>query len=251
MNPFFLILFALAFTGCSDKLNGVTTDAGAADAATPPDDAPSGGGTQCSSARDQLFVPINRVSTGAVSIVSDVGGTKTIYIDAAAGGAGPAKTNPRVYLDLGSGTRVDVTDKSAPASKDWDLALKRVIIFTNSGDGGAGTGGAVQVAKAFGSVTPADVHAATPAAESFFDADCNAKLDPTQAPLTTFSSWYDYDEKTNIPSPKPNVTYVVRGGTGRMYKVGIKSYDALPDGGSRNNVSTGFYLLEVTEVTAQ
>lgn len=253
MNRFFLILLALPLAACSSSSTatpaGVTPDGGApAEAGTT--DAPSGG-TQCTSARDQLLLPIDKVSTGAVSVVSDANGTKTIYVDASGGGLGSAAKNPRVYIDLGAGTRVAVTDKSAVGSKDWDLALKRSVIFTNGGDAGAGSGGAVSLPKAFASASAADVTSAKPASESFFDADCNAKLDPTGAPSTTFSDWYDYDQATNIPTPKPNVTYVVSGGTGKKYKVGIKAYDALPDGGSRNNTSTGFYLLEVTEVAAQ
>jgi hypothetical protein len=231
-NRLFLILLGVPFAACSSTTQtpvGFTTDAG-----PEPDagitDAPTGG-TLCSSARDQLLLPIDKVSTGVVSVLSDADGKKTIYVDASAGGLGVAAKNPRVYVDLGAGTRVAVT--------------------TNSGDAGVGTGGAAKLAKAFASVTPADIAAATPAAESFFDADCNAKLDPTGAAKTTFADWYDYDETTNIPTPKPNVTFVVQGGTGRKYKVAIKAYDALPDGGTRNNTSTGFYLLEVTEAAPE
>lgn len=251
MKRFFLLFLALPFAACSSSSTtntgasgGITSDGGGPDAGTT--DAPSGG-TQCSSAREQLLKPVDKVSTGAVSIVSDVGGKKTIYVDASAGGIGATDKNPRVYIDLGAGARVAVTDKSAVASTAWDLSFKRYIIFTNGGDAGPGSGGAVQLPKAFASVTAADVTGATAASESLFDADCNAKLDRTNAPATTFADWYDYN--ATIPTPKPNVTYAVTGGTGRRYKVGIKAYDALPDGGSRNNVSNGFFLLEVTEVT--
>ncbi|HSO31335.1 MAG TPA: HmuY family protein [Labilithrix sp.] len=253
MKTFLLPIFLLVpIAACSSSSNvtpvGTTPDAGDPDAGAV--DAPAGG-PQCSTARDQLLLPIDKTSTGAVTILSDTGGKKTIYVDASAGGFQTAAKSPRIYLDLGAGTRVAVTDKSASSSTAWDLGLKRYVIFTNSGDVGSGGGGAVQIPKAFASVTDGEVTAASPAAESMFDADCNAKLDRTQAPLTTFSDWYDYDDATMIPSPKANVTYVVRGGTGRLYKVAIKAYDALPDGGSRNNMSTGFFLLEVTEVTAK
>lgn len=251
--PSLLALSLLPLAGCSSSTpaggTGVLApDAGDADAATT--DAPSGG-TQCSSARDQLLLPIDKVSTGVVSVVSDTGGKKTIYVDASGGGLGTAAKSPRVYVDLGTGTRVALTDKSAPASKDWDLALKRSLIFTNGGDAGAGVGGAVAIEKVFASVSAAEVSAAKPLSEKFFDKDCNAQLDRTNAPLTTFTDWYDYDQVTNIPTPKPGFTYVVVGGQGKRFKVGIKAYDALPDGGSRNNMSTGFYLLEVTEVPGQ
>jgi hypothetical protein len=63
------------------------------------------------------------------------------------------------------------------------------------------------------------------------------------APNATFADWYDYDQATMIPTPK-NVTYVVRGGTGKKYKVGIKAYDGKADGTTGG--STGFFLLQVT-----
>jgi hypothetical protein len=117
------------------------------------------------------------------------------------------------------------------------------VIFTNSGDAGAGTGGATQLTQPFASVTAQVASAAALDKEQFFDGNCNPQLDPTGAPLTTFSDWYDYDQVTHIPSPKP-VTYVVRGGTGKTYKVGIKSYNGAPDGSTTTNYAA--YILEVT-----
>jgi hypothetical protein len=250
MKRFGLLLLGVPacvlFAACSSTTtNGTTTggaptDAGASDA--PVTDAPATG-TSCTKARDDLLLPIDKVSTGEVSVVSDSNGVKTIYVDAAAGGLGGASLkNPRVYIDLEAGKKVDVTDKSAPASTAWDLALKRAVIFTNSGDAGAGMGGAVQVTKAFASVTAADETGLQK--EKFFDQDCNPQLDQTGAPSTTFSNWYDYDQVTNIPTPKPNVSYVVIGGTGKKYKVGIKAYDGAPDGGTGK--STGAYVLQVS-----
>ena len=253
MKHFLFPIFALAaIAACSSSSTnptpaGALPDGGETDGAI----ADASVGTQCSTARDQLLLPIDKTSSGVVTALGNTAGTKTLYVDASAGGFQTAAKNPRIYLDLGAGTRVAVTDKSAPTSPDWDLSLKRYVIFTNSGDVGSGMGGAKQIPKAFASVTDAEVSAAAIAGESMFDADCNAKTDRTGAPLTTFSDWYDYDDATMIPSPKPAVTYAVRGGTGRLYKVGIKAYDALPDGGSRNNMSTGFFVLEVAEVVAK
>jgi hypothetical protein len=236
----------LAFAACSSGTTNTTSggapsvDAGTSDA--PVTDAPASG-TSCSKARDDLLLPIDRVSTGEVTVVSDSNGVKTLYVDASAGGLGGASLkNPRVYIDLEAGKKVDVTDKSAVTSTAWDLALKRSIIFTNGGDAGAGQGGAVQVAKAFGSVTAADETGLQK--EKFFDQDCNPQLDPTGAPRTTFADWYDYDQVTNIPTPKPNVSYVVVSGTGKKYKVGIEAYDGAPDGGKGK--ATGVYVLRVS-----
>jgi hypothetical protein len=212
-------------------------DAGGGDAGAP-------GSSACTSARDQLLVPVDKVSTGQVTVVSTSGATRKIYVEAAAGGPQGAAKNPRVYVDLAAGARVDVTDKTALGSKAWDLALKRTVIFTNGGDGGPGQGAAAELTKSFESITSADAAAAS--AEVFFDADCNPQLDPINNPNSTFASWYDYDTATNGVTPK-NVTYVVRGGTGKLYKVKILSFTANPDG-TTTRASTGYFLLDVAEL---
>ena len=235
------VLFA-----CSSST--VVTSAPIDDAGVDTGIADAGGGTMCTSARDQLLLPINTVSSGAVTVLSDDGTTKTIYVDASAGGIGVAAKNPRVYIELANGNAINVTDVTATSSTDWDLALKRVTIFTNGGDTGPGMGGGAEIDKAFSAVTDAEAAATATPPESLFDADCNPKLDPNGDPDTSFANWYDYDLSTNIPTPDPDRMFVVRGATGILYKVGIKAYDALPDGGSRNNESTGYYLLQVSKV---
>ncbi len=242
-------LFALGIGGlaglaaCSSaSTSGVATASdggGVADGDTA--DAGSGGGTMCTSARAQLLTPVAKTSKGAVSVASTSGATKVLYVDASAGGVNGGAVNPRVYINLDTGSRVDLTDDTAFTSADWDLALKRTVIYSNSGDGGIGMGGAAQVGKAFASVTVAD--AAAVKAESFFDDNCTAKTDPIGGPLSAFSDWYNYDMATNIPTPKANVTFVVRGGTGKLFKVAITSYTGLPDGGAGS--STGYFLLDV------
>ncbi len=202
-------------------------------------DGGGGGGTMCTSARNQLLAPLAKTSKGAVTVVSTSGATKVVYVDASAGGVNGSA--PRVYVNLDTVTRVDLTDTAAFTSADWDLALKRTTLYTNSGDAGIGMGGAQQVGKAFASVTAAD--ATKVVAETFFDDMCTAKTDPIGAPLSAFSDWYDYDMATNIPTPKTNVTYIVRGGTGKLFKVAITSYTGLADGGT--GTATGFFLLNV------
>lgn len=202
-----------------------------------------GGGTQCTAARDQLLTPVAKVSKGEVKVVSEAGGVTTIYVDASAGGLDQARANPRTYITL-AGARVDVTDKDAPASTDWDLALKRTTIFTNSGDAGPGKGGGAMVNKAFDAVTAAVADGVTIAPEAFFDADCNPQKDENADPQTSFTGWYAYDEATHIPTPAPSKTVVVKSAAGVRYKVGITSYQAKPDGGQGQG--TGFFLLKVS-----
>ncbi len=223
---------------------GADEDGSSPDGGTLPDaggDADSGG-VQCTAAAEQLLKPIDAVSTGQVTVLSEAAGAKTLFVDASAGGTAGASTNPRLYVNIETGTRVDVTDKTASTSSTWDLAIKRPILFTNSGDGGSGQGGAVLIAKAFDAVTSADATGATFAAESFFEADCTPKLDQTGAVKTSFDGWYDYDEATNGLAPHAG-TWLVKGGTGKVYKVEILSYYATPDGGVGQ--SGGRYTLRV------
>ena len=196
----------------------------------------------CSAAIGMLLGPIDKVSTGTVSIIGTSGTTNTVYVDASAGGFGADSTHPRIYLDLATATKVAITDKQAPTSTAWDLALKRPVLFTNDGDGGPGMGGLLTVAKAFDQVTIADATGKF-ALESFVDASCNPKTDAVGDVLTTMSNWYDYDQATNILTPKPTTTFIVRGGTGKLYKLGIVTYYGEPDGGT--GMAGGYYVLQI------
>src|SRR5260370_30697568 len=139
--------------------------------------------------------------------------------------------------------RVNVTDVGARASTDWDLALKRYVIFTNGGDGGIGQGAATHVATVFDSVTAADAIGMT--TESFIDpadAGCNAKIDLLGGLVTTFSDWYSYDQATNKLAPQ-SLTYIVRGGTGKLYKVAVQTYYGSLNGGT--GLFGGDYVIRV------
>jgi hypothetical protein len=186
---------------------------------------------------------VNATSKGAVTVLSDANGVKTIYVDASAGGTQLAQNNPRIYLRLDTASRVDVTDIAAEASTAWDLSLKRAVLFTNDGDAGPGSGGAVLLdGKAFDSVTSADAQGATFATETFFDAQCNPQTDPTGEVLTTLSRRYDYNQQQHTLSPHPG-TYLVKSAAGKVYKLAIESYYATPDGGTSSE--GGFYILKI------
>jgi hypothetical protein len=201
----------------------------------------SGGGTQCTKQRDDVFKPIDKVSSGEVIVVGTSGSAKILYVDASAGGINSAPTRPRTYINLGTLSRVDVTDPAAYSSSDWDLAMKRAVIYTNSGDGGPGKGGAVLLKKGFDSVTAADLDGAK--AEKFFDADCNPLLDQNADPASTFAGWYDYNDQTHVPTPKAGYVYGVVGASGKKFKVEITSYSGQKDGGA--GTATGAFLLKV------
>jgi hypothetical protein len=232
-------------TPSSDAGNVGTKDGGGGgDGSGPGDDGgkKEDAGASCTAAAEQLLKPIDAVSTGEVTVLSESAGIKTLFVDAAAGGTAGAATNPRLYLNLETASKVAVTDKTAAASTEWDLAIKRPILFTNGGDGGSGQGGAALIAKDFDAVTTADTSGKTFAPESFFEADCTPKLDATGAVKTSFDGWYDYQTATNVLTPHAG-TWLVKGATGKLYKVQILSYYATPDGGLGQ--SGGRYTLKV------
>jgi hypothetical protein len=240
----FFPLFLLGGLGCSSSSTAAATsdDSGAADSAlTDAADAlETGGGTQCTSARDTAVGPVDKVSTGAVTVLSDTGGVKSLYIDATAGGPNGGKTNPWIYVKLATATRADLTDRQSFASTDWDLAFKRFTIHTNSGDAGPGSGGARLVGKAFDAVTIADAINLKP--ESWFDADCNLATDAIGGIKTSFDGWYDYDTATNVVTPHPG-TVIVRAANGDLYKLAITNYYGTPTGGT--GMAGANYLVQI------
>lgn len=203
----------------------------------------TGGGASCTAAREQAVGSVDSVATGDVTVLSTSGTTQTLYVDGSAGGISAAPQNPWIFLSLKTGTKVAVSDPASLASMDWDLAVKRPLLYTNSGDGGPGKGGAAFLdGKAFDAVTSADAASAAIAPEAWFDASCEPKTDETGSVATTFTGWYDYDLSTNVLTPHPG-TFIVRGGDGSLYKVGILDYYADPDG--TTGTAGGRYKLEV------
>ena len=245
MKRILLSLPFVLFMACSSKETSTTNPTPGADAGEVDAGAQETGVTpsQCTAAREATLKPVDKVATAQVGVVSEDAGAMVLYVDASAGGTQNASRNPYVFVNLETGARVDVTDKSALESTEWDLALKRTILFTNGGDGGPGAGGAGRVSKPFAEVTSAD--GVKIAGERFFDEECNAILDQANFLTTTFSpDWYTYDETNNGVTPVPGITYVVAGGTGKKYKVAIESFTGKPDG-TTTSPSGGFFLLRV------
>jgi len=168
------IVFTIAACGSDDS----TT--------TPMPDAPAS--ADCTTARAELLGSNDSVATGDVTILDTPAGVTTVFADASAGGMGAEQSHPWLFVNLATNTKVAVTDPASIASTDWDLAIKRPVIYTNSGDGGAGQGGAVLIQKDFAAVVAADAATATFTSEVFFDADCNPNVDPTGSALTSMST---------------------------------------------------------------
>lgn len=234
-----VIVFGLM--GCSSN-PGTGSDA-APDQMHAMETSMEGGSSMCTAVIEQTLKPIDMVSTGAVTILNETNGVRIVYVDASAGGFQVQDSFPRTYLNLETATRVDVTDKSARTSTMWDLAIKRPILYTNGSDGGPGMGASLFVAKAFDQITMADAMGKTFALEHFTDQDCNPEMDATGALLTTFDGWYDYNQMTMIVTPKPNTAFIVRGATGKLYKLAILTYYSSPDGGT--GMAGGIYTLKI------
>lgn len=239
MKRMIVMLLACALPACGNGSSGGGDMGTGGDLAT--------GTTSCTAARAQLLGAIDSVSTGDVDIIGTSGATRTLFVDASTGGIGGEMSHPWIFVSLASGTKVSVTDKSSTSSTAWDLAFKRPLIYTNGGDGGPGQGGAVSIVKDFDQVTAADAAGAAFVTESFFDAQCNPKLDPTGAVLTSFGTWYDYDASTHMLTPASD-TWLVQGGDGKLYAVAILTYygspSGVPDGGTGSS-DGGTYVLEV------
>jgi hypothetical protein len=190
----------------------------------------SGAAPSCDSARDGLLGPVDDISDGTVNVTTEDGDEKTLFVDASGGGSAmSAASSARVYLSLSNGARVNVTDPDAITSDEWDVALKRSVIYANGGDGGKGGRTVARVTKAFDDVAPADADGATFATESFFDAECTPQLDAIEEVLTTFSDWYEYNGADNTLTPQEQ-TYLVRRADGTTFKLAIESYYTDPDG---------------------
>jgi hypothetical protein len=202
------------------------------------------GGGQCSGALRQAITLIDKVTPGSVSLLDQVGSELVLYIDASTGGIGGQDIQPWVYISLRTGARVDLTDLEALTSTDWDLALKRSTLRTNSGDSGPGAGGALRVTRAWASITPASVQGVTLPVETWFDADCVLLTDATGGVATTFTSWNVYDETTHKLAPAPSTAYVVAGADGALYKVAILDYYSKPNG-TTGATDGGHYKLRV------
>ncbi len=163
--------------------------------------------------------PIASVSAGALTATPGKDRTDAV-VDATAGDV-PAD-NPYIYVDLATGTKVEITDVDALTSSEWDLAFERSSIRANGGDSGPGDVAVAVVEGAFDDVTeaPKDGEFAT---DDWVSDDCQYQSIPGTEPNTAIGEWYDYDIKTHQLTPKEQV-YVVRSHGGDLFKLGIGTW---------------------------
>jgi len=236
-----LLLITGPTLGCSSEpLDDSPTDGAAGATGAPPVYMGA-----CRAALRQALGLVESRSQADVQVLETNGSELTLYVDASAGGIGMQDENPWVYVELGSGTRVDISDIEALESADWDLGIKRFILRSNSGDSGPGQGGALRVGLPFDSVDESTLGSQNVPTESWFDADCNltSVSEDTNELVTTLSGWSEYDPATHVLRPAPDVTFLVRGGKGTLYKIAVVDYYATPSG--TTGTVAGRYLLRV------
>ncbi|MBK9036430.1 MAG: HmuY family protein [Myxococcales bacterium] len=219
-----LLLLAVA---CGGDDGTADVDAG------PPIDAD---GCDPATALPTQWRPIATISAGAVNVTTAAGVTSGT-IDATAGGTAAAADNPYVYLDLMTGTKVDISDTTALSSTAWHIAFKRAGIKINGGDSGPGDVAAAPVAVEF--LGDVDAVPATLTTDDWADATCTLIAGPTGEPATVMSTWYDYDDQTHVLTPKTQV-WVLRIAPGVHRKLRIVTYY----GDAANPMRGAYYQVE-------
>jgi hypothetical protein len=240
-----LVMIALSMSACASEPIDADEGMGASS---------SGGGAgkgnggappvnPCSGALKQALSLVDEVSTATVSVLSQSGSELVVYVDATAGGINGGDQNPWVYISLATGAAVPVGDLDALTSLDWDLALKRFVIRTNSGDSGPGQGGSIRVTLGWDDVDQSTLGSRQVAVEDWFDDECMLTVDADTGELiTTFSGWSEYNEATHVLGPA-DVVYLTQGADGTLYKVAILDYYSTPTGASGN--VAGRYRLRI------
>lgn len=200
------------------------------------DAAVDSGGCDPTTALPTQWRPIATVSAGALTVTS-TGGVTSGTLDATAGGTAAAADNPYLYLDLSTGTKLDLTDVDALSSTAWHVGWKRAGIKLNGGDSGPGQVAAAPVAVEF--LEDVDTAPTALQQDDWADPDCALVAGPTGEPATVMSDWYAYDEQTHVLTPKRQV-WVIRVATDTFVKLRIVTYY----GDTASPMRGAFYRLE-------
>jgi len=186
------------------------------------------------------FQPVAVVSSGAVTnqpdgVLPDV---FTTTVDASAGGAAAQAGQAFIYLDLEAAdgaAAVPIDDPTSFQSSDWDLALKRFVIRSNSGDSGPADGEVATVQSeelTFNDDVPSQLFADDDWSHGT-SSDCTLVRDTQGGPSTRFSNWYQLASGRFEPKP---LVHLVRLGGGRYAEVDIVTYYGDPADSTRSGV---------------
>jgi len=111
--------------------------------------------------------------------------------------------------------RNEPVPSSDSATRRWDVGFRGTTLITNSGNSGPGAGGAFVFNGPFETLT------AVPA-DSTFRVDNHPVS--YAIPRGSGRAWYTYDGPTNLLTPIPGRTLVIRTATGQRAKVDIFNY---------------------------
>jgi hypothetical protein len=130
----------------------------------------------------------------------------------------------------------DTMNRAADSSStEWDLAFQSTNVLVNGGASGPGSGAAYVAEKAFQEVTEVDTDRLEPDGTS-----------ERAIPGGSGNGWYNYNPQTNVVSPLPGRTIVVRTADGDAYaKIRILSYyEGAPDDPAQSNAESRYYTFE-------
>jgi HmuY protein len=253
------LLAALSVSGCHyyfEEDDEPDDDGTADDGADSDDGADDGGGVDggpgavdaggpCDPAAilPEGWRPVAEVSTGTVENTPDpkLADVFTTVVDASAGGAAGQAEQPFVYLDLeaeGGAAPVAIDDVASFTSSDWDIALKRFVIRSNSGDSGPADAEVASVSSeelTFDDDVPSELFSDDDWSNGNM-ADCALVRDSTGGPRTRFSNWYEVAAGRFEPQP---VVHLVRLGGGRYAEIDVTTYY----GDEANPNRSGIYIL--------
>ncbi len=160
------------------------------------------------------------------TLVTDVPADPALGVDPNTGR--PTTTGRYTFYSLRENRivlRSDEANRADSISADWDIGFQSTNLIFNGGSSGMGQGAAVIVEDAFENVTVA------PAGDTFRvdgQAGCPSVFGqpgPKRAVCPgSGNGWYHYDAETNVISPIPGRTIVVRTADGRYAKLRILSY---------------------------
>ena len=186
------------------------------------------------------WLPVAEVSAGAVTNEPDpkLADVFTTTVDASAGGSAGQATQPFVYLDLeaeGGAGAVEIDDVASFESTEWDIALKRFVVRSNSGDSGPADNEVATVQSeelTFDDEVPSQLFSD----DDWSSDDCALVRDATGGPRTRFSNWYQVEAGRFEAQP---VVHLVRLGGGRYAEIDVVTYY----GDEANPQRSGIYVL--------
>lgn len=156
------------------------------------------------------------------------------------GGGQPTGTGQYTFFSLRDSSvvlRYDESSRADSASTTWDLAFQSTNVLVNGGTSGPGEGAAYVAEQPFQDVTEVNTDA--------FETD-DAGAGTYAIPQGSGNGWYNYNRNTNVVSPLPGRTVVVRTAGGEAYaKIRFVSYyKGAPDDPTAGEDESRYYTFE-------